>query len=173
MEIHSTPPPLLATTRLADKPSPTVEEGEEEKSGPLEVEPAEAQGLREEVRRLKQREQEVIAHENAHRAVGGSLVRGGGYDYEQGPDNRQYIAGGDVQIDVSSVPGDPEATMRKAEHIIATAMAPVEPSPQDLQVASQARAMYSQASVEARLERYRENENTAADEPGQLLDQVA
>ena len=125
------------------------------------------------LRELQQREQEVIAHENAHRAAGAGLVRGGGYDYVQGPDGRRYIAGGDVQIDASAVPGDPVATMAKAEQVIRAALAPVDPSPQDLQVAAAARAMYQQASIEAQLEQYRDNQAGTGWEPGMQLDRIA
>ena len=134
----------------------------------------EEQRERDEIRRLQQREQEVIAHENAHRAAGGGLVRGGGYEYVTGPDGRRYIAGGDVQIDTSPVPGDPEATIAKGEQVIRAALAPVDPSPQDLRVAADAKMMVNQARVEAQLERYREQaEAEDPQPPGQLLDLVA
>lgn len=56
--------------------------------------------------------------------------------------------GGEVSLDTSAVPGDPRATMAKAERIRAAALAPSDPSGQDRSVAAQAAAMESQASQE-------------------------
>ena len=186
MMLSSTPTPLLLSfppARLAptekganppeqDPARPASTETRADSHG-VQAASIEERELRAIVRRLQQREYEVIAHENAHRSVGGALVRGGGYDYVQGPDNRRYISGGDVQIDTSPVAGDPEATMAKAEHIIRTALAPVDPSAQDLRVAGQARTMYQQASAEAQLQQYRENQAGEPPQAGQLLNLVA
>ncbi|MFP4251143.1 MAG: putative metalloprotease CJM1_0395 family protein [Guyparkeria sp.] len=97
---------------------------------------------------LKARDQEVRAHENAHRAAGGDLVRGGSYDYQQGPDGKRYAIGGDVQIDTTPVPGDPQATAEKMARVIRAALAPAEPSPTDLAVAAQATAERNRALAE-------------------------
>lgn len=172
MYISSTPPPLM----LGFPPTLTPTSGRDDaasKANKAELESHNEREIRAIIQRLKKREQEVIAHENAHRAVGGSLVRGGGYHYIQGPDGRRYISGGEVQIDTSPVHDDPEATMLKAEHIIRTALAPVDPSPQDLRVAGEAQTMFSRASVEVQMEKYRRNEPGGEQQPGQLLDQVA
>ncbi|TKA91281.1 hypothetical protein FAZ79_01730 [Guyparkeria sp. SB14A] len=99
---------------------------------------------------LKARDQEVRAHENAHRAAGGDLVRGGSYDYQQGPDGKRYAIGGDVQIDTTPVAGDPRATAEKMAQVIRAALAPAEPSPTDLAVAAQATAERNRAQSEAR-----------------------
>ena len=51
-------------------------------------------------------------------AAAGAHSRGGpSYEYQRGPDNRQYAVGGEVQIDTSAVSGDPEATIRKAQTV--------------------------------------------------------
>ena len=104
------------------------------------------------VRELQQRDREVRAHEMAHVAVGGDLVlRGAQYEYETGPDGIRYAVGGDVLIDTS--PGStPEETLDKAQRIIATALAPADPSPQDRQVAAKATQMAAEARVELALE---------------------
>ena len=101
---------------------------------------------------LQARDREVRSHEAAHRRAGGSLVRGGSYSYERGPDNRLYAIGGEVQIDTSPVPGDPQATLQKAEQIRRAALAPIDPSPQDRSVAAQAAIMANQARAEIRSE---------------------
>lgn len=99
---------------------------------------------------LKARDREVRAHENAHRAAGGDLVRGGSYDYQQGPDGKRYAVGGDVQIDTTPVPDDPRATAEKMARVIRAALAPAEPSPTDLAVAAQATAERNRAQAESR-----------------------
>lgn len=98
---------------------------------------------------LKSRDREVKTHEQAHIAAGGSYVKGGAsYDYQTGPDGKQYAVGGSVNIDTSPVEGDPEATIAKAQVIIKAALAPAEPSGQDQKVASAARQMMSEARKE-------------------------
>jgi hypothetical protein len=57
--------------------------------------------------------------------------------------------GGDVSIDTSAVAGNPQATLAKAQQIMAAALAPADPSGQDLAVAGQAAAMEAQASAQA------------------------
>lgn len=101
------------------------------------------------VTELKQRDAEVRAHEQAHVAAGGPHVTGGPtYEYQEGPDGRQYAVGGEVQIDTSPVDGDPEATLQKAQIVRAAALAPAEPSSQDRAVAAAATQMAMQAQAE-------------------------
>ncbi|MEM7207358.1 MAG: putative metalloprotease CJM1_0395 family protein [Pseudomonadota bacterium] len=101
------------------------------------------------VQELKQRDREVRAHEQAHLVAAGPHARGGPfYDYQKGPDGRNYAVGGHVNIDTAAVPGDPEATLRKAETIRRAALAPAEPSSQDRQVAAQATSMAAEARQE-------------------------
>ncbi len=101
------------------------------------------------VERLKQRDREVRAHEAAHMAAAGGNARGGAhFDYEKGPDGRSYAVGGEVSIDTSTVSGDPEATLAKAQAIRQAALAPADPSGQDRQVAAEAVAMAAQARQE-------------------------
>ena len=108
---------------------------------------------------LKKIDREVKTHEQAHMAAGGDLVMGSAnYSYKTGPDGRFYAVAGEVQIDTSPVPNDPEATARKAERIIRAALAPAEPSSQDRQVAASARSMAANARSEALKEKYQEPE---------------
>jgi hypothetical protein len=90
----------------------------------------------------------VHAHEMAHMAAGAGLVtRGASYTYQTGPDGQRYAVGGEVGIDVS--PGrTPQESLAKAERIRAAALAPAEPSAQDLQVAASAAQMASEARLE-------------------------
>ncbi len=92
-----------------------------------------------EIRRLKQIDAQVRAHEMAHLTVGGQYVRGGPhYQYRTGPDGRKYAVGGEVPIDTSSIPGDPRATLAKMRQVKRAALAPANPSPQDYRVAAKA-----------------------------------
>ncbi len=98
---------------------------------------------------LKQRDQEVRRHEQAHKAAAGQHAQGGPtYSYQKGPDGRQYAVGGEVQIDTSPVPDDPQATIQKMQAVRQAALAPAEPSSQDRSVAAQA----SRAEQQARRE---------------------
>lgn len=97
------------------------------------------------VEELKRKDAKVRAHEMAHLAAGGALVRGGAnFTYEIGPDGKQYAVAGEVKIDMSSDPNDPEKTIRKMQQVRRAALAPVDPSPQDRSVAQQASNIESQ-----------------------------
>lgn len=101
------------------------------------------------VEQLKARDMEVRAHEQAHISAGGQYVTGGpNYKYQTGPDGNQYAVGGEVQIDVSEVPGDPEATIQKAQTVRSAANAPTQPSGQDRDVAAQASEIEAKAHQE-------------------------
>lgn len=108
------------------------------------------------VRELKQRDIEVRAHEQAHKSVGGPYASAPSFDTVTGPDGREYAVAGEVRIDASPVRGDPEATIRKMEIVIRAALAPAEPSPQDVQVAQQAQQTKLQAQAELRQQRAEE-----------------
>ncbi|MEE2002225.1 putative metalloprotease CJM1_0395 family protein [Alkalimonas sp. MEB108] len=91
-----------------------------------------------ELRELQARDREVRAHEQAHAAVGGQYASAPTYTYERGPDGNQYAVGGEVQIDLSEIPGDPQATVQKMQQVRAAALAPVEPSAADRRIAADA-----------------------------------
>lgn len=108
-----------------------------------------------EVEMLKKRDREVRAHEQAHLAAGGNLVRGGAvFEYKTGPDGKRYAVGGEVSIDTSEVPDDPQATLRKAAQIKRAALAPAQPSAQDYRVAAQASQMEARATTELMRQNY-------------------
>ena len=100
------------------------------------------------VDQLRDRDREVRAHEQAHATVGGQYAGAPSYTYQTGPDNQRYAVGGEVAIDVSPVEGDPEATIDKMSIVIAAALAPAEPSPQDRKVAALAQSQLAQAMAE-------------------------
>lgn len=114
---------------------------------------------------LKTRDREVRAHEMAHLAAAGPHARGGpSFEYERGADGRRYATGGHVNIDTSPIPGNPEATLRKAEAVRRAALAPAEPSPQDRRVAADAAAMVTEARMAVVAEQ--REELIARTEPG-------
>jgi hypothetical protein len=114
------------------------------------------------VAKLKARDAQVRAHEAAHLAAAGSLAEGGAtYTYQRGPDGRAYAVGGEVNIDAGSVPGDPEASQAKAMRVVAAALAPADPSGQDLAVAARAREAGARAESQAGAE-----QRAAAGQPG-------
>ena len=100
-----------------------------------------------EVENLKQRDQQVRNHEQAHMAAGGGLAGPASYTYRIGPDGQRYAVGGEVNIDVSPEK-DPRATIQKMERIERAAMAPADPSGQDFAVAREAEQVAQQARRE-------------------------
>ncbi|MBE0464907.1 MAG: putative metalloprotease CJM1_0395 family protein [Halomonadaceae bacterium] len=98
---------------------------------------------------LKQTDRDVRQHEMAHQITGGPYTGGATYEYEIGPDGKRYAVAGEVPIDYGPVPGNPQATIEKMQTVIAAALAPADPSPKDLQVASQARQYLLEAKLEA------------------------
>ena len=98
---------------------------------------------------LAKTDHDVRAHERAHVAAAGVYAVGGPtYEYELGPDGRRYAVSGEVPIDVSEVPGNPEATEQKMDRVRRAALAPANPSPQDRQVAAQAARIAARARQE-------------------------
>lgn len=106
------------------------------------------QQVREQIQELAARDREVRAHEQAHAAVAGQYGSSPTYSFVRGPDGVSYAVGGEVKIDTSPIPGDPEATLRKAQLLRRAANAPAEPSSQDASVAAQAAQMELQARAE-------------------------
>jgi hypothetical protein len=107
----------------------------------------EEQKINQVIQQLKRIEQKVIAHELAHKSVGGDLAGPINYKYKTGPDGKRYIVGGEVPIKIKKGK-TPEETIEIAQRIKAAALAPADPSPQDLRVASRATAMEMQARAE-------------------------
>ena len=104
---------------------------------------------KQQVTELKRQDTEVKAHEHAHKQAGGRYVQGIiHYDYEKGPDGKQYAVGGEVSIDTSPVHGDPEATIDKMTTVRKAALAPKNPSSQDRRVASDASRKKMEAQKE-------------------------
>lgn len=116
------------------------------------------------LKELKSRDREVRQHELAHQAVGGQHAGGTSYTFERGPDGGRYAVAGEVPVDVSAVPGDPQATLEKMRQVRAAALAPAEPSAQDRQVAAKASQAMMAAQLEIAVQR-REATDTQAGTP--------
>lgn len=97
------------------------------------------------VEELEVRDREVRQHEQAHANVGGQYTGAPELEYTRGPDGRMYATSGEVSVDTSAIPNDPEATIEKMRTVIAAALAPAEPSSQDRQVAAKAQALMAEA----------------------------
>ena len=123
-----------------DENAENPEESEEQKAQQQESE-QEQQVLEQEqqqIKELKARDTEVRIHEQAHASVGGKYAGSPSYEYQRGPDGTNYAVGGEVQIDVAEIPGDPQATIEKMQTVRAAALAPAEPSGADRSIAADA-----------------------------------
>ena len=102
----------------------------------------------EEIQKLSARDAEVRAHEQAHKSAAGSHGGAISLSYKQGPDGKRYAVEGEVPVDMSSVSGDPEATLAKMRQIQRAALAPAEPSSADRRVAARAAQKAAKAQRE-------------------------
>ncbi|MDX1266846.1 MAG: putative metalloprotease CJM1_0395 family protein [Oceanisphaera sp.] len=102
----------------------------------------------EQVRALQLRDREVRLHEQQHAGVGGQYAGAPSYEYETGPDGKQYAVEGEVQIDLSPIADDPRATIDKMQQIKAAALAPAEPSQADKNAAARADQYIREAQAE-------------------------
>ena len=123
--------------------------------------------------RLAATDRHLRAHEQAHLAAAGQYSTGGpSYTYTVGPDGQRYAVAGEVGLDVSPEPSDPEKTIEKARAIEAAANAPADPSSQDRMVAAIASQMEAAArrQLEAQLQQVQAAfGRQAAAEPGALF----
>lgn len=149
----ATPPHALGDEQAASareeadqSPEPSTRSAGEQ--GKAEPSPQQQRLEQLEIAELATRDREVRTHEQAHAAVGGSYAGAPSYTYTHGPDGQRYAVGGEVSIDTSAVAGDPQATLSKMEIVVRAALAPAEPSAQDLRVAAQAQAQMVQARGE-------------------------
>ena len=101
------------------------------------------------------RDREVRSHENAHLSTLGPYAASGIiYDTVTSASGESIAVGGRVAVDLAEVPGDPEATIRKARTVLNAAQAPGDPSAADMRVAARAYRLMQQAQAELNLERY-------------------
>ena len=108
------------------------------------------------VSELQAADTNVRAHEAAHMAAGGGLTSPASYTYERGPDNKMYAVAGEVGISTSEG-NTPQESLNKAQTIRRAALAPSDPSPQDLKVAAQAASMEMSARAQIMQEKMAQN----------------
>lgn len=113
----------------------------------VQINSLEQQKINQIIQKLRQIENRVIAHENAHKAVAGKYAGAVSYTYTKGPDGKMYVTGGEVPLDTSEE-STPEETIAKMEIIQAAALAPSDPSPQDVRVAQIAALKKIKAQIE-------------------------
>ena len=154
------PRQLTVLRETLDKTSPPADGGKADaskaddrqkthKTAEQALTPAEQRRLAE----LKHIDAEVRAHEQAHINVGRGLITSGpSYEYTYGPDGKQYAVAGEVGIDTSPEAA-PRANIDKGQRIQDTALAPVDPSPQDHGVAATGRRLEEQGRSDLRAER--------------------
>lgn len=120
-----------------------------------------------ELAKLKARDAEVRAHEQAHKAAAAGInASAPSYDYQTGPDGKKYAVGGEVTISFSSS-GDPETDIANAEIMKASALAPADPSSQDRAVAQNADKIIAQAKEKLAQEQEEEKNSIKNDESNQ------
>jgi hypothetical protein len=120
------------------------------------------------VARLRARDIEVRNHEAAHMAAAGSFGGGASFSYMTGPDGNRYAIGGEVPVRM--VGGrTPEEAIRNAAQVRAAALAPADPSSQDMAVASEAAAMEADARAELAAQR---NAEAAAADPSRRVSET-
>ena len=96
--------------------------------------------------RLEQLDAHVRQHEAAHQAAGGSLTGAASFTYQIGPDGRSYAVGGEVPVRLQAG-RTPDETISNARQARRAALAPSDPSQQDLAVAAQASGMERAAAA--------------------------
>src|SRR4051812_23982575 len=71
-------------------------------------------GYKDMVSKLEARNAHVMEHEAAHLAAAGAYAKGGAsFIYQVGPDGKSYAIGGQVNVDLNAIPGNPRATIQK------------------------------------------------------------
>jgi len=126
--------PLRAATRMR-KPAASLDQDEQRQ-----------------LDQLKARDGEVRAREKAHKTATGAYANRVSYDMKRGPDGQLYAVSGETAVDVSPVPGDPEATIKKMEVIRLAALTTGAPSAQDRADASRAMVILNEAEAALREE---------------------
>ncbi|NEX82932.1 putative metalloprotease CJM1_0395 family protein [Aeromonas rivipollensis] len=153
---QANPNPPAASTRDNAQASPTapshrfVEATGEESQRRQQQDPEQQEQQRQQrqLAAFVERDLEVRKHEQAHQMAGGEHAGSPSYQFSHGPDGKRYATGGEVAIDIGAIPGDPAATLAKMQQVRAAALAPAEPSSQDLSVARAATVREAQARKE-------------------------
>ena len=80
-------------------------------------------------------------------ATSDTLSGGASFTYQKGPDGIMYAIGGEVPVRIQTG-STPQESLTNLQGVVATALAPADPSPQDISIASKARVMMMKAQQE-------------------------
>jgi hypothetical protein len=160
-------PHCLAADPETEQPA-SRESNAASKPGPIESSNL-TEDEQQQVEELKQLDREVRSHEQAHKSAAGGHGGSIHLEYQTGPDGKRYAVGGEVPIDVSPVPGNPQATVTKMQQIRQAALAPASPSSQDRAVATEA----SRLAAEARAELRGRSKTPEAETDGQTVEEAS
>ena len=100
---------------------------------------------------LAQADREVRAHEQAHKSVGGAIAGAVSLGFTEGPDGKRYATSGEVSISAAPA-SDAEETIAILERVRQAALAPANPSAQDLKIAASAVSQIEQVRAKAAAE---------------------
>lgn len=109
--------------------------------------------IHQEVAKLQRTDLDIRTHEQAHMSAGGAFAGVASYIYIKGPDGKDYISGGEVPIQAPEGK-TPEETVKNMEIVKRAALAPADPSGQDLAVAAAAMQIESRARAAIRQGRF-------------------
>lgn len=139
---------LLAAEEGQSKNDSTAEESKNESTVAPKSEEELTPEQKQQVAELKARDEEVKAHEQAHRAAAAGISASApNYEYETGPDGEKYAVGGEVNISFVQS-SDPDSNIANARTMKNAALAPSEPSSQDMAVARKAEQIIVEAKQE-------------------------
>lgn len=100
------------------------------------------------------RDRVVRRHEQAHQAaLGGHAASGIQLQTARGADGEALAVGGRIKVELSEVPGNPRATLQKANTVRMAALAVSDPSAADLRVAAEAYRLARDARAEIAADR--------------------
>ena len=124
---------------------------------------------------LAQANREVRAHEQAHKSVGGDIAGAVSFGFTEGPDGKKYATSGEVAI-ATPASNDIEETIAILERVRQAALAPANPSAQDLKVAASAVSQIEQARAQLQTEELQEpaflTEDTTVEVPERFAKEV-
>ncbi len=102
-----------------------------------------------------ERDRSIRQHEKTHlSALGPYAASGILYKTATGADGETLAVGGRIAVDLAEVPGDPEATVRKARVVLNAANAPGDPSAADQRVAARAYRLMQSAKADLQVDEY-------------------
>ncbi len=152
----STNSPLQNVKKILNKTTENSKEKFQENDlSKVKTESNEDAVIKKEIEDLMAFEQMVISHEKKHMAAGGGIASAPTYIYSYGPDGKKYISGGNVSMRVpkAATAEDMIVNLRKVQ---TAALAPTNPSPQDMQTAAMAKARESSIQNEYKVKQAKE-----------------